>query len=124
VLAISAGQLDPGTAQLIEEGEESAAISGMAHAFAEVGGSLARVSFFLFIGIIGWKLSFGLFDALSRGQADMTSTWQRGSTKRRGGRRGPLLRARQRPRPSRAITGSNRKGVARGLRTGGYSRWR
>jgi hypothetical protein len=72
VLAISAGQLDPGTAQLIEEGEESAAISGMAHAFAEVGGSFARVSFFLFIGIIGRKLSFGLFDALSRGQADMT----------------------------------------------------
>ena len=34
--------------------------------------SFARVAFFLFIAIVGWKLSFGIFDALARGNADMT----------------------------------------------------
>jgi hypothetical protein len=44
----------------------------MANAFGEVGGTFARIAFFLFIGIVGWKLSFGIFDALARGNADMT----------------------------------------------------
>jgi hypothetical protein len=72
VLALSAGRLDPNAAELIRNGDDSAAIPAMAEAFGEVGGDFARIAFFLFIGIIGWKLSFGLFDALARGQADMT----------------------------------------------------
>src|SRR5918997_7168397 len=44
----------------------------MAEAFGQAGGSFARVAFFLFIAIVGWKLSFGIFDALARGNADMT----------------------------------------------------
>jgi hypothetical protein len=72
VLALSAGRLDPGAADLIRAGDDGAAIPAMAEAFGEVGGDFARIAFFVFIGIIGWKLSFGLFDALARGQADMT----------------------------------------------------
>jgi hypothetical protein len=44
----------------------------MAEAFGDAGGEFARVAFFLFIAIVGWKLSFGIFDALARGNADMT----------------------------------------------------
>ena len=72
VLALSAGRLDPKAADLIRAGEDSAAIPAMANAFGEVGGTFARIAFFLFIGIVGWKLSFGIFDALARGNADMT----------------------------------------------------
>lgn len=72
VLALSAGRLNPEAADLIRAGEDSAAIPAMADAFGEVGGTVARVAFFLFIGIVGWKLTFGLFDAMARGQADMT----------------------------------------------------
>ncbi|MGH2735495.1 MAG: Nramp family divalent metal transporter, partial [Actinomycetota bacterium] len=72
VLALSAARLDPNAAGLIRAGDDSATIPAMAAAFGDVGGDFARIAFFAFIGIIGWKLSFGLFDALARGQADMT----------------------------------------------------
>lgn len=72
VMALSATRVSPGTATAITEGEQSAAIDGMGAAFAQVGGTWTKTVFFLLIGVIGWKQSFGLFDALSRGQADMT----------------------------------------------------
>jgi hypothetical protein len=72
VLALSAGRLNPRAADLIRAGEDSAAIPAMANAFGEAGGEFARIAFFLFIAIVGWKLSFGIFDALARGNADMT----------------------------------------------------
>jgi len=28
--------------------------------------------FYVFMAVVGWKMSFGIFDAFSRGQADMT----------------------------------------------------
>jgi hypothetical protein len=72
VLALSAARIDPGAAEAIRAGEDSATIPAMAEAFGDAGGEFARVAFFLFIAIVGWKLSFGIFDALARGNADMT----------------------------------------------------
>jgi hypothetical protein len=73
VLAISAARTDPEAGGLIREGADSdVVIDAMAGAFGEAGGSLARWSFFIFMGIVGWKLSFGIFDGLARGNSDMT----------------------------------------------------
>jgi hypothetical protein len=44
----------------------------MAAAFAQAGGAVIGGLFFVFIFIIAWKTTFGIFDAFSRGQADMT----------------------------------------------------
>jgi hypothetical protein len=71
VLAISAARINPRVEGLIVEDSDDT-ISAMANAFGEAGGSLAEWSFFIFIGIVGWKLSFGIFDALARGNSDMT----------------------------------------------------
>jgi hypothetical protein len=71
VLALSAARINPDVAGLIRADSDDT-ISAMAAAFGEAGGSLARWSFFIFIGIVGWKLSFGIFDALARGNSDMT----------------------------------------------------
>jgi len=72
VMAISATRVSPETATLIQEGEREAALDGMAAAFGSVSAGWTKTVFLLLIGVIGWKQSFGLFDALSRGQADMT----------------------------------------------------
>jgi hypothetical protein len=72
VLALSAARLDPQAADSIRAGEDSATIPAMAEAFGDAGGEFSRIAFFLFIAIVGWKLSFGIFDALARGNADMT----------------------------------------------------
>jgi hypothetical protein len=72
VMAISATRISPQTATLIQEGEREAALDGMAAAFGSVSAGWTKTVFLLLIGVIGWKQSFGLFDALSRGQADMT----------------------------------------------------
>jgi hypothetical protein len=72
VMAISSTKVSPQTADLIRGGEREAALDGMAAAFGQVSGGWTKTVFFLLIGIVGWKQSFGLFDALSRGQADMT----------------------------------------------------
>jgi hypothetical protein len=71
VLAISAARIDPKVGGLIRADSDDT-ISAMAAAFGEAGGDFARIAFFIFIGIVGWKLSFGIFDALARGNADMT----------------------------------------------------
>jgi hypothetical protein len=72
VLAQRAGRENPNVRQTIETGEESAAIEAMASAFASAGGAFLGILFFLFIAVVGWKGSLGVFDAFSRGQADMT----------------------------------------------------
>jgi hypothetical protein len=71
VLALSAARINPEVGGLIRTDSDDT-ISAMAAAFGEAGGSLARWSFFIFIGVVGWKLSFGIFDALARGNSDMT----------------------------------------------------
>jgi hypothetical protein len=80
VLAISAARIRPGVGGLIRADSDNT-ISAMADAFGEAGGSFARVAFFMFIGVVGWKLSFGIFDALARGNADMTYYFVRSTRK-------------------------------------------
>jgi hypothetical protein len=72
VLAQRAGRENPNVRQTIETGEESAAIQAMSDAFASAGGAILGTLFFLFIAVVGWKGTLGVFDAFSRGQADMT----------------------------------------------------
>ena len=72
VLAQAAAAIDPSVQQAIRGGDEEASIAAMAGAFSQAGGPAIGVLFFLFIAIVGWKGSLGIFDAFSRGQADMT----------------------------------------------------
>jgi hypothetical protein len=71
VLAQSAVQIDPGLRDHVLAGDRGATINGMADAFAQAGGALIGSLFYVFLFIIAWKSSFGIFDAFSRGQADM-----------------------------------------------------
>ena len=72
VLAQRAGRENPNIRQVIEGGEQSAAIQAMSDAFTAAGGAFLGIMFFLFIAVVGWKGTLGVFDAFSRGQADMT----------------------------------------------------
>jgi hypothetical protein len=72
VLAQSALQIDPGIKAAILADDQGAVLNGMSAAFAQAGGAIMGGLFFVFIAVIGWKMSFGIFDAFSRGQADMT----------------------------------------------------
>jgi hypothetical protein len=72
VLAQRAGRENPNVRQVIEHGEDTAAIQAMSDAFASAGGAILGILFFLFIAVVGWKGTLGVFDAFSRGQADMT----------------------------------------------------
>lgn len=72
VLAQSAIRINPGVRDAILADDEGAVFSGMSGAFAEAGGALVGSLFFVFIAVIGWKMTLGIFDAFSRGQADMT----------------------------------------------------
>src|SRR3712207_9489899 len=72
VLAQSAVQIDPGVRDAILADDQNATLNGMAGAFAAAGGAFMGDVFFIFISVIGWKMTFGIFDAFSRGQADMT----------------------------------------------------
>jgi len=72
VLAQSALQINPGIKGAILADDQGAVLNGMAGAFAQAGGAFMGGLFFVFISVIGWKMSFGIFDAFSRGQADMT----------------------------------------------------
>lgn len=71
VLAQRAGRETPNVRQTIETGEENAAIEAMSNAFASAGGTIMGAVFLLFIAVVGWKGTLGVFDAFSRGQADM-----------------------------------------------------
>ena len=72
VLAQAATKIDPGVGDALRAGEEEAALGAMAAAFSAAGGPILGIMFFFFISLVGWKGSLGIFDAFSRGQADMT----------------------------------------------------
>ena len=71
VMAMNAAELNPEARTALLEGDRDAALPAMADAFAEAA-SFFDTLFFIFIAIVGWKASVGLFDAFARGQSDMT----------------------------------------------------
>lgn len=81
VLALGATHVNPQAAQAIQQGQQTAALAAMAAAFRQAGGAIAYTMFYLFIAIVGWKMSFGIFDAFARGQADMTYYFMPGARK-------------------------------------------
>jgi hypothetical protein len=70
-MALNAAELNPDARAALLEGDRDAALPAMASAFAEAA-SYFDTLFFIFIAIVGWKASVGLFDAFARGQSDMT----------------------------------------------------
>ena len=66
--------------QALLDGDRDAALPAMAEAFAEAA-SFFDTLFFVFIAIVGWKASVGLFDAFARGQSDMTYYFMPGARK-------------------------------------------
>ena len=71
VMAMNAAEVNPEAREQLIAGEREAAIPAMADAFGEAAGILDPL-FVLFIAIVGFKASIGLFDAFARGQSDMT----------------------------------------------------
>src|SRR5919112_2871804 len=71
VMAMNAAELNPEARAALLEGDRDAALPAMADAFAQAAGFFDTL-FFVFIAIVGWKASVGLFDAFARGQSDMT----------------------------------------------------
>lgn len=72
VLAQKAARVSPSVEQQFRQGNQEAALSAMANAFSQAGGAALGTLFFVFIVFVGYKGSMGLFDAFSRGQADMS----------------------------------------------------
>ena len=70
-MAMNAAELNPEARTALLENDRDAALPAMADAFAEAA-SFFDTLFFIFIAIVGWKASVGLFDAFARGQSDMT----------------------------------------------------
>lgn len=71
VLAMDASEVNPVAKHNLLGGDQNAALKGMHDAFNQAAGGLGAL-FYVFIAIVGWKASVGLFDAFARGQADMT----------------------------------------------------
>jgi hypothetical protein len=71
VMALNAADLNPDARAALLEGDRDAALPAMADAFEEAAGIFDTL-FFIFIAIVGFKASVGLFDAFARGQSDMT----------------------------------------------------
>jgi hypothetical protein len=71
IMALNAAELNPDARSALLEGDRDAALPAMADAFAQAA-SYFDTLFFIFIAIVGWKASVGLFDAFARGQSDMT----------------------------------------------------
>jgi hypothetical protein len=71
VMALNAADLNPEARSALLEGDRDAALPAMADAFAQAAGFFDTL-FFIFIALVGWKASVGLFDAFARGQSDMT----------------------------------------------------
>jgi hypothetical protein len=71
VMAMNAAEVNPAAQQALLEGERDVALGAMADAFGQAAGILDPI-FFIFIAIVGFKASVGLFDAFARGQSDMT----------------------------------------------------
>jgi len=70
VLAMASAQMDPKALDAIKAGKTGLAIRLMATAFTVVSPILFPL-WFIVIFVVGWKMSFGIFDAFARGQADM-----------------------------------------------------
>jgi hypothetical protein len=71
VLAMNAAEVNPEARTALLEGERDAALPAMADAFGQAAAVLDPV-FMIFIAVVGFKASIGLFDAFARGQSDMT----------------------------------------------------
>jgi hypothetical protein len=71
VMAMHAADVSGEARNQLVEGERDQALLAMKDAFADKAELLGTL-FFVFIAIVGWKASVGLFDAFARGQSDMT----------------------------------------------------
>jgi hypothetical protein len=80
VLAMHAAEVNPEAKRQLLAGERDAALTAMRSAFNETANILGTL-FFIFISIVGWKASVGLFDAFARGQSDMTYYFVPGAKK-------------------------------------------
>jgi hypothetical protein len=80
VMAMHAAEVNPEARQNLLNGERDAALVAMRDAFSETAKVLGT-AFFVFIAIVGWKASVGLFDAFARGQSDMTYYFVPGAKK-------------------------------------------
>jgi len=72
VLAQAAARQNPDLVNLLREGDRDVALEAMSQSFASSGIPGLGGLFFGFIALIGLNATLGLFDAFSRGQADMT----------------------------------------------------
>lgn len=72
VLAQAAARQNPDLINLLREGDRDIALEAMSQSFASAGIPGLGGLFFGFIALIGLNATLGLFDAFSRGQADMT----------------------------------------------------
>jgi len=80
VMAMHAAEVNPEARQNLLNGERDAALVAMRDAFSETA-KILGTAFFVFIAIVGWKASVGLFDAFARGQSDMTYYFVPGAKK-------------------------------------------
>jgi hypothetical protein len=80
VMAMHAAEVNPEARNQLINGERDAALVAMKDSFASSGAALGTL-FFVFISIVGWKASVGLFDAFARGQSDMTYYFVPGAKK-------------------------------------------
>jgi hypothetical protein len=71
VMAMHAADVNSEARNQLINGERDQALLAMRDAFADKATILGTL-FFIFIAIVGWKASVGLFDAFARGQSDMT----------------------------------------------------
>jgi len=80
VMAMHAAEVNPEARQNLLNGERDAALVAMRDAFSETA-KILGTAFFVFIAIVGWKASVGLFDAFARGQSDMSYYFVPGAKK-------------------------------------------
>jgi hypothetical protein len=81
IIAQSAARLSPAVVTQMKADDQSAVLQAMYNAFAHGGGRAMGLLLYAFIALVGFKASFGLFDAFARGQADMTYFFVRGARK-------------------------------------------
>jgi len=72
VISLAAARLDPASYELLSSGDKMAVLEGMSVAYAALFGNAGKAALYATVGLVGWKMTFGVFDAFARGQADMT----------------------------------------------------
>ena len=72
VISLAAARLDPASYKLLASGDQMATIEGMSVTYSALFGHFGKTALYATIGLVGWKMTFGVFDSFSRGQADMT----------------------------------------------------